>query len=159
MTFFSKYFTYEELTVTQVPGLQTKNRLAGLSCMPSLRSVANTLLLPVREGLGLPIIVDSGFRCKEVNAAVGGSQTSQHSFGEAADFNVQGFEDRAGQLKVMKWIVDANIPFGQLLLERGCVHISLPRTWAPREVAEYVVATKTKKPLDLSGVSLVGFPK
>lgn len=158
MNFLSKNFSFEELTRTDVKELQTQNRVEALLYLPSIRRGAVTLLQPIRQGTGLKMTVNSGFRGRTLNARVGGSLVSQHCLGEAFDFNCKGFEDRYGQLLVMKWIVDANIPFGQLLLERGCIHISLPRSWAASEVAEYDVPTKTKKTLDLSRVSLRNFP-
>lgn len=51
----------------------------------NLNALAEEVLEPVRERLGKPIIVNSGFRCPVHNAAVGGVANSQHMKGEAAD--------------------------------------------------------------------------
>ncbi len=158
MTFFSKYFSYEEMTRTAVAEFKLKNQAQGLLYLAPLRQLATEQLLPIREGLGLPVRLNSVFRGADLNKAIGGAAASQHCLGQAADFNVGEFYAREDQLKVMKWIVDNNIPFGQLLLERGCIHISAPRAGRLQEVAEYDVPTKTKKPVDLAGISLKDFP-
>lgn len=60
---------------------------------------------------------------REVNEAVGGSKTSQHCEGCAADFNVKGMSPSS----VVRAIVDANIPYDQVILEfDSWVHISIP---------------------------------
>ena len=51
----------------------------------NLNAFAEEVLEPVRERLGKPIVVNSGFRCPVHNAAVGGVANSQHMKGEAAD--------------------------------------------------------------------------
>ncbi len=80
-----KYFTLRELTASA-----TASRL-GIDNTPSPQAVNNLnalvthLLDPLREKFGRPIYVNSGYRCPELNKAVGGSLTSQHLTGEAAD--------------------------------------------------------------------------
>jgi hypothetical protein len=154
MNFLSKHFSFNELTGTSHADLLARNRAEAALFVWPLRRVASELLQPIREGLGRPVNVTSGFRGKTLNARVGGSIVSQHCAGQAADFNVDGLGDRENQLRVMKWVLDSGIQFGQLLLERGCIHISLPRGWRDGEVAEYDVPTMSKKPLDLSAVDL-----
>lgn len=146
----SKSFTLDELTTTQLAQHLEANRYEALNHLPALKAVATDLLQPIRDHFG-PVRVTSGYRGKALNAAVGGSASSQHCKGEAADFNVDGYEDEAGQLKVMRWVVkESGIKFRQLLLERGCIHISLPHMAAgDGEVARYDVPTKTKVRLEL----------
>jgi hypothetical protein len=84
------------------------------------------ILQPIRNEFG-PLIVTSGYRSIDLNKFVGGKDTSQHLFGEAADFVVS----KDTQLVVIyNWIIP-NITFGQCLLEnianRQWIHISLPR--------------------------------
>jgi len=146
----SKSFTFEELTSTSRADLLEANRAEARGHLKALRAVATDLLQPIRDHFG-PLVVSSGYRGKALNAAVGGSATSQHCAGEAADFNVVGKTDEAGQLEVMRWVVkESGIRFRQLLLERGCIHISLPHMDAQDgEVARYDVPTKTKVRLTL----------
>jgi zinc D-Ala-D-Ala carboxypeptidase len=155
----SKDFTFEELTATAHVDLMLLNKVEAASCLWSLRKVANDLLQPIRDGLDRAVIVTSGYRGETLNKRVGGSMRSQHCLGQAADFNVRGLTEREDQLRVCKWVLDNNIRFGQLLLERGCIHISLPRGWRDGEVAEYDVQTKSKKTLDLSQIDLTPIVK
>lgn len=140
----SKYFSFEEMTFTAKDEFKEKNKLEAEDYENNLRRVAVELLEPIRTGLGKQIDIHSGFRGKSLNEAVGGSKTSQHCLGEAADFNIKGYDDRKGQIAVVQWVKDKGIKFGQLLLERGCIHISLGDKM---EIAEYDVQTKMKQPI------------
>src|SRR3990167_5552452 len=121
----SEHFTFEEMTFTSRAEFKEKNTSEAEDYENNLRRVAVELLEPIRIGLGKRIDIHSGFRGRSLNEAVGGSISSQHCFGEAADFNIKGYDDRKGQIAVIQWIKDSGLKFGQLLLERGCIHISL----------------------------------
>ena len=72
---------------------------------------------------GKPIIINSGFRSKKVNDAVGSRDTSQHRIGCAADFRVPGMTPD----QVVKAIVDAGIGYDQVIREfDSWTHISIP---------------------------------
>ena len=86
-----KYFTLKEMTksdtairrrISNVPNEQEKQNIYQL---------VEKILDPLREAYGKPIIVSSGFRCEKLNTAVGGSKTSQHKTGQAAD--IRSLED------------------------------------------------------------------
>lgn len=66
---------------------------------------------PIREHLGQPIRINSGFRSGALNRAIGGATTSQHSLGEAIDLDLH---DR----DLFEWIID-NVEFDQLIFEGG----------------------------------------
>ncbi len=141
----SKSFTFNDLTTTSHIDMLEANRAEGRDYTPKLTRVATELLQPIVDGFNPSLTVHSGYRGKTLNAKVGGALTSQHCLGEAADFNITGYETRAKQIEVLKWIRDeSGIKFGQLLLENGCIHISLG---TKMEIAEYDVPTKTKKPI------------
>ena len=78
----------------------------------NLRTLANAILEPVSIHFGVRAQVSSGFRSATLNAAIGGSPSSQHMQGEAVDFTVPGVANRA----VLLWIRD-NLLFDQLILE------------------------------------------
>jgi len=140
--YLSENFTLEELTRTDQAGLQEGNltsALASPQIMSNLTALA-ALLEQVRSLFGKPITINSGYRDEAVNAAVGGTPTSQHLTGSAADFLVSGFADWEGKLFVVRAIRDSSIQFGQLLLESGAIHISLG---SKREVAQYIDGVKT----------------
>jgi hypothetical protein len=81
----AKYFTMAELTASD------SAKALGIDNTPpsiygaALSTLANKLLDPVREMWGAPITVNSGYRCPQLNKAVGGVASSRHTKGEAAD--------------------------------------------------------------------------
>lgn len=97
----------------------------------------------VRELLGRPILISSGYRSREVNTKVGGSATSAHVFGYAADFISPGYGD---PLAISRAIVASRMPFDQLIEEGTWVHISFD----PRMRGE--VLTKGKAGGYLKGI-------
>jgi len=78
------HFTFEELTVTSHDSLQKSNRISAESFTKQLKYTAGALE-EVRELLGVPLTVTSGFRMPILNKAVGGSATSKHTVGLCAD--------------------------------------------------------------------------
>lgn len=90
--------------------------------LAALRSLVNRTLQPLRDKLGVPVHVNSGYRCPELNEAVGGVPTSQHQKGEAADLSVDG---KAGD--ILEALESGNIPFDQAILyrKRNFLHVSL----------------------------------
>src|SRR5574344_2251025 len=76
-----KYFTIEELTKTSKPYPNVPNE----EQIKNLTNLVEKVLDPIREEIGSPITVSSGFRSWKVNKAVGGVDSSQHTKGEAVD--------------------------------------------------------------------------
>jgi zinc D-Ala-D-Ala carboxypeptidase len=70
----------------------------------------------VRGLLGYPLMISSGYRCKALNSAVGGSETSQHVQGLAADFVCRQF---GSPYRICKKIADSDLDFDQLIHEYG----------------------------------------
>lgn len=97
----------------------------GPEAVENLRKLCEGCLEPLREAIGLPIIITSGFRTKELNDLLAhSSSTSQHMRGEAADFYV-GNGTREELVKAFHQIlVDPNISFDQLILYPSFIHIS-----------------------------------
>lgn len=118
------YFSIAELTHSN------KAILHGIDNTPDLESIDNMLNLifyclnPIRTALKKPMLVSSGYRCKELNAKVGGASNSQHTKGQAIDFIV----DEMKIKDVIKFIRNTNIEYDQLIYEkRGAaewIHIS-----------------------------------
>ena len=74
---------------------------------------------------GKPILVNSAFRCKKVNDAVGSSDRSQHRLGCAADIRVPQMKPD----EVVKAIIAAELPFDQVIREFDrWTHVSIPNT-------------------------------
>lgn len=81
----SEHFTLEELTITSVKADNIPNQ----EQINNLKKLVDNVLEPLRKMYGKPIKINSGFRSKEVNKAVGGSPTSSHCNGEAADLDCE----------------------------------------------------------------------
>ena len=96
----------------------------GISNMPTEAHIANFKLLaekvfqPIREHFRCPIHISSGYRSKELNAAIGGSLTSQHCQGEAIDIDMDGTPNGVTNRMVFDFIKD-NLEFDQLIYEFG----------------------------------------
>jgi uncharacterized protein YcbK (DUF882 family) len=88
----------------------------------AITNLCAKLLQPLRDAIGKPISINSGYRCPELNAAMGGVPTSQHQKGEAADLSIGG---KAGDL--LEVLEDSGLPFDQAILYRknNFLHVSL----------------------------------
>lgn len=115
-------FTLEELTFSETASRKGFDNTPPKEALDNLGRVA-TLLEQVRKIINRPIIVTSGYRCKDLNQAIGSSETSQHRKGAACDFKVKGMNPD----DVVKAIIDSEIQFDQLIREfDSWVHISVP---------------------------------
>ncbi|MEB3268249.1 MAG: D-Ala-D-Ala carboxypeptidase family metallohydrolase, partial [Leptolyngbya sp.] len=106
-----------------------KNYPSNPEHIENLKALCQNILEPVRKHFGMPISPSSGYRCPELNAAVGGVSNSQHAVGEAVDFVVP----KASIPTVCRWIRD-NLEFDQLIMEKynprtgsGWIHCSYKR--------------------------------
>jgi len=113
-------FTLAELTVTDHREFKNEPNPSEIANLQRLAG----LLEQVKSVLGgVPIMVNSAFRSKQVNDAVGSKDTSQHRLGCAADIRVPGVTPD----QVVKAIMAAKLPFDQLIREFDrWTHISVP---------------------------------
>ena len=122
----SEHFTIEELCRSQVAvclGIDNEPKREGI--IANLKRLAFHTLEAVRLlNDSKPITITSGYRCKELNRAVGGVATSQHQNGCAADFVVGSAEENRKLFGKIK--SSGSVPFDQLILEpkAGWIHIS-----------------------------------
>ena len=127
----SEHFTLTELTHTDHRKFDNVPNKAELENLKRLAA----FLEEVRQTLGgKPIIINSGFRSKQVNDAVGSKDTSQHRLGCAADFKVPGLKPD----DVVKTIIASSLPYDQVIREFDrWTHVSIPNeaTRAPRKQA------------------------
>ena len=124
----SPHFSWDELTRTGKSELQATNRTEAEQYRASLTRLAVELLEPIRAKFGA-VTINSAFRGPSVNAAVGGSKTSQHMRGEAADIVATSVSVE----ELHRWIcAESGLAFGQCILEKSSpskpfswVHVSL----------------------------------
>ena len=118
-----KYFTIEELCYSTVAKKNKIDNTPTEEIIEHLTEMVDNLLDPLREALGSAIIVGSGFRCEKLNKKVGGSKTSAHLKGFAADLlPVNGDIDEFFEF-VKNYLLENDIPFDQLIDEHsGNVH-------------------------------------
>jgi hypothetical protein len=133
----------EHLDLSEVTRSESAKR-KGISNMPTEAHIANIKLLaekifePIRNHFRCPIIISSGYRSKELNAAIGGSLTSQHCQGEAIDIDMDGTPNGVTNRMVFDYIKD-NLEFDQLIYEFGdsnnpdWVHVSYESTGKQRK--------------------------
>ena len=124
----TKNFSLEEMYRSETArrcGIDNKPQTEEV--VENLRALCLEVLQPLRDHLGKPVVVSSGYRCKDLNKKVGGAENSQHLKGEAADIKVSGREKLIG---VMRYIMDET-DFDQLIREKSgsteWVHVSHKR--------------------------------
>ena len=133
----------EHLDLSEVVRSESAKR-KGISNMPTPEHIANFKILaekifePIRVHFRCPIVVSSGYRSKELNAAIGGSLTSQHCQGEAIDIDMDGTPHGVTNRMVFDYIKN-NLEFDQLIYEFGnsenpdWVHVSYESTGNQRK--------------------------
>lgn len=134
-------FTLEELTHTDHREFDNTPNDAELANLVRLAD----FLEQVKAVLsGKPIMVNSAFRCKQVNDAVGSKDTSQHRIGCAADLRVPGMTPD----EVVKAVIASGIGYDQVIREfatptgGGWTHISVPNTVADKPRKQALIIDK-----------------
>jgi len=118
----SEHFTLDELTHTdhrQFDNTPNATEMANLVRLAAFLEEVKTVLG------GKPVMVNSAFRCKEVNDAVGSKDSSQHRVGTACDFRVPSMTPD----EVVKAVIASGIKYDQIIREFDrWTHISVPNT-------------------------------
>ena len=128
----SEHFSLEELTVSETAARKGLSNTPDNDALFDLKRLA-AFLESIRETVDKPIKINSAYRAPEVNASVGGSKTSQHCKGQAADIRVAGMTPD----QVVQAIIAAKLPFDQVIREfDSWTHVSIaPKDKAPRKMA------------------------
>ena len=133
----SPHFELREFVASKTASDHGINNTPPAEAIENLRALCIHTLEPLRNALGLPIIITSGYRCKALNhLLVYHSVKSQHMNGEAADFYVgwKGSEEdkpsrRELLIKAFRQIItDDTIAFDQLIIYPSFIHVSYVRT-------------------------------
>ena len=120
-------FTLSEMTKSETALRHDMDNSPNQTAVSNLQALAVHVLQPVRDHYGKGVKVNSGFRHPDVNAKVGGSKTSDHCKGMAADIEIPGVPNA----ELAEWI-RSNLLFTQVILEfytqgvpdSGWVHVS-----------------------------------
>jgi zinc D-Ala-D-Ala carboxypeptidase len=123
----TKNFTLSEMTKSETALRHDMDNSPAQTAISNLQALAVHVLQPVRDHYGKGVKVNSGFRHPDVNAKVGGSKTSDHCKGMAADIEIPGVPNA----ELAEWI-RSNLLFTQVILEfytqgvpdSGWVHVS-----------------------------------
>ena len=136
----STHFTLEELTRSEVAARFGFDNTPNDQEVENLRRLA-VLLESVKSAVGMkPVMINSGFRSKPVNDAVGSKDSSQHRIGCAADLRVPGMKPR----EVVEACIANAVPFDQIILEFDAwTHISVPNTPDTKPRGQKLIIDKT----------------
>ena len=144
----SPNFSLHELTKSETALRLGLDNTPDDEATENLRLLCEKVLQPVRDHYGKGVKVNSAFRSPESNSAVGGSKTSDHCLGRAADIEIPG----VANADLAQWIMD-NLDYTQLILEfytpgipdSGWVHVSYdPNNLKKQELTATKVAGKTQ---------------
>lgn len=146
MTQLTKHFKLEEFTKSATAKRLGIDNTPSAEHIQNMKNLCEKALEPLREKFG-PIIIGSGYRCEKLNKAIGGSKTSQHRIGEAADIHCPSNEIGNKYFEFLK----KNVPYNQLIREYDnprsklfWIHIGLRRIGTNKmQVIECLYKNKT----------------
>lgn len=132
----SKHFKFSEFIRSATAAVKKIDNTPSLEVVSNLQQLCIHVLEPLREHFNCPITISSGYRCPALNTAVGGSKTSQHMTGEAADIHIP---DEATGKRWFLWMMD-NLHFDQLIWEKSTpssihhwIHVSFKQSGKQRQ--------------------------
>ena len=111
-----RYCEFEKSDIAEAKGIT--NVITTFEVRDAIKALVTEILQPLRDAWGRPLRINSGYRCAELNRAVGGAATSQHVKGEAADIAT---DDPYSLAKLAR---DLNLPYDQMILYPDFVHFS-----------------------------------
>lgn len=109
----SKDFLLREFTRSETAARMGRPIVPDTTVVTALTALCLNVLQPLRDAIGVSIHVTSGYRPGWLNAVIGGSTTSQHMHGEAADIVAVGYTP----LMLCQKIVELALPFDQVISE------------------------------------------
>jgi hypothetical protein len=134
----SKHLSLAEVSRSETAKRRGINNTPSGEHLENFKKLAENIFEPIREHFAVPIHISSGYRSKELNAAIGGASSSQHCQGEAVDIDMDGSPSGVSNADVFKYIKD-NLTFDQLIWEFGSdsnpdwVHASYESTGKQRK--------------------------
>lgn len=115
----SKNFDFKEFEASETAkSYHIDNTITDWDVRDSIVALVKEVLQPLRDAWGGPLHINSGYRCYQLNVLVGGSPSSQHKKGEAADVATN------YPLKLAQLAKDMGLPYDQMILYPSFVHLS-----------------------------------
>jgi hypothetical protein len=111
----STHFSLEEFLVSQTAERHGIDMTPPPEIKLNIIRLVTDLLQPLRDAMGAPLMINSGYRPEDLNSLIGGSKTSAHRFGCAADVRSNTYSP----LDLCHLVVDHNLPFDQVIHEFG----------------------------------------
>ena len=132
----SKHFQLKEFTKSQIASRNGFKNLPSAGDIKNLENLCYEILEPVRAKFDKPVTITSGYRSLETNRKLGSSDSSQHTKGQAVDFDIAGVTN----IEIAYWLT-SNVDFDQCILEfykpengsAGWVHVSYNEKGANRK--------------------------
>ena len=132
----SKHFELKEFTKSQIASRNGFKNLPSAGDIKNLENLCYEILEPVRAKFDKPVTITSGYRSLETNRKLGSSDSSQHTKGQAVDFEIAGVTN----IEIAYWLTN-NVDFDQCILEfykpengsAGWVHVSYNEKGANRK--------------------------
>lgn len=128
---------FEDSKIAEEKGIC--NIVRSFAVRDAMKSLVDNVLQPLRDIAGVPLHINSGYRCEELNAAVGGVPTSQHVKGEAADVAFP------KPIELARMAVDNYLPFDQMIIYPTFVHFSHKLNGKQRHQILYSKSYKDEK--------------
>lgn len=136
----SKNFSYREFEHSDTAERRgIVNVITDFKVRDSVKALVLDVLQPLRDALGEPMEVNSGYRCQELNRLVGGTSTSQHLKGEAADIASD------NPLALAQLAYDLGLPYDQMIVYPTFVHFSHKLAGEQRRMVLYNKSWKGEK--------------
>lgn len=124
----SEHFTLNELTRSVTADKHGIDNSLSFACdawiIDNLAGLCRMVLEPIRQYVGAPVYVNSGYRCSRLNDLLSGAANSQHLTGNAADITWEGFSSNCLEV-VFKLACNMwHLPIDQVILYDTFIHIS-----------------------------------
>lgn len=128
-----KYFSFQEMERSDTAVRYAIDNTIPESLKYNVAGLVDNVLDPLREAWGRPLAVSSGYRCPALNRVVGGSATSHHMKGMAADITTG---NKVDNRRLFQLIINLKLPFTQLIAEGdfSWVHVSYDPINVKRQV-------------------------
>ncbi|MCM1176571.1 MAG: D-Ala-D-Ala carboxypeptidase family metallohydrolase [Bacteroidales bacterium] len=137
----SRDFSYHEFEASDMADSNgIVNRIVSDEVRNSVKALVENVLQPLRDAWGKPLHISSGYRCQELNKAVGGVPSSQHVLGEAADISCR------QPWRLAEMAIALKLPFDQMILYPSFVHFSHSLRGRQRKMVLYSKDYNGRKP-------------